>query len=456
MSERTSQSAALSASVVFADWLPELEATELILVGFSGGLDSTVLLRLLVEVVPAERIMALHINHGLSANAAGWQHHAAQVCLDLGIQFEAQSVSVTESGDGIESAARDARYAVFEKQLIKGGRLLLGHHADDQVETVLYRLLRGSGPRGLSGIPVTRAVGRGRLIRPLLEYPKAALEDYAHAQKLSWIEDESNQDNKFDRNYLRNRVVPALVERWPDYIQGVTHSAELSRQADQLADAVARADLDALEPRIERAGWSLALSGFDQLEPLRQKNLLRYWPQMYGLPLLNPTLIDETLNSLLPARGDSEPRIARRDLQLCRYRQRLYLLQRRSPLSGRAQVDQDLCLFWNGDEPLLLPDGNLLTAEPVLGAGLRVEDPESLTVRFRRGGERCQPAGRGHSNSLKKLLQEHALEPWWRERIPLFYIDEQLVAVGDLWVCEEWQAEADNKGLKIIWRTNSL
>ena len=396
MSERTSQSAALSASVVFADWLPELEATELILVGFSGGLDSTVLLRLLVEVVPAERIMALHINHGLSANAAGWQHHAAQVCLDLGIQFEAQSVSVTESGDGIESAARDARYAVFEKQLIKGGRLLLGHHADDQVETVLYRLLRGSGPRGLSGIPVTRAVGRGRLIRPLLEYPKAALEDYAHAQKLSWIEDESNQDNKFDRNYLRNRVVPALVERWPDYIQGVTHSAELSRQADQLADAVARADLDALEPRIERAGWSLALSGFDQLEPLRQKNLLRYWPQMYGLPLLNPTLIDEAYELVAHCRreGTVSP-------ELCTSGPAALPLPP-TALSAAAAIaaqwpsakaDLDLCLFWSGDQPLAAARWQSVNRRAVGWAqacGWRISEPPD-PVRFRRGGERCQP-----------------------------------------------------------------
>ena len=359
---------------------------------------------------------------------------------------------VNETGAGLESAARDARYKVFEKYLIKGGLLLLGHHADDQVETVLFRLLRGSGARGLSGIPRTRAVGAGRLIRPLLNRPKSSLQAYADAAQLSWIEDESNQQEQFDRNYLRNSVMPTLARRWPDYVQGIMRSAEQSSQADQLADSVARADLATLDPRPEQGGWSLDLTQFVELEPLRQKNLLRYWPEIYGLSALGQTLIDEAISSLLTAREDSEPKVVRADLQLCRYRQRLYLLR----LSGRPVADLELCLFWSADEPLVLPDGNLLSAEPVLGAGLRSDSIERLQVRFRRGGERCQPAGREHSNSLKKLLQEFGLEPWWRERVPLFYVDEQLVAVGDLWVCEGWQAGPEIEGLKITWQTNSL
>jgi tRNA(Ile)-lysidine synthase len=196
----------------------------------------------------------------------------------------------------------------------------------------------------------------------------------------------------------------------------------------------------------------LDLTAFIELEPLRQRNLLRYWPEVHGLSALGQALIDEIMGSLLTAREDSEPKVVRADLQLCRYRQRLYLLR----LSGRPKADPELCLFWSGDEPLVLPDGNLLVAETALGEGLRVDSIDRLTVRFRRGGERCQPAGRDHSNSLKKLLQEYGLEPWWRERVPLFYIDQQLVAVGDLWVCQDWQAGSEIEGLKIIWQTNSL
>ena len=446
------QQSAVTVAAAFADCLEQLEAAPQVLVGFSGGLDSAVLLHLLSEALPPERITAVHIHHGLSANAGDWQQHAKQVCQGLGVRLIAESVSIDASGAGIESAARDARYAVFEKHLVEGGLLLLGHHADDQVETVLFRLLRGSGARGLSGIPKTRAVGSGRLIRPLLSWPKSSLHDYAKEQQLSWIEDESNQQEQFDRNYLRHSVIPLLAQRWPNYVQGVMRSAQQSGQADQLADSVARGDLAGLDSRPERGGWSLDLTEFVNLESLRQRNVLRYWPEVHGLPALGQTLIDEVMSSLLTAREDSEPKVMRGDLQICRYRQRLYLLK----LSGRPKADLDLCLFWSGDQPLVLPDGNLLSAERGLGEGLRVDNIDRLTLRFRRGGERCQPVGREHSNSLKKLLQEYGLEPWWREPVPLFYIDEQLVAVGDLWVCQDWQAEPEKEGLKIIWQTNSL
>jgi tRNA(Ile)-lysidine synthase len=442
----------VNAAAAFAGCLEQLEAAPQILVGFSGGLDSAVLLHLLAEVIAPERITAVHVNHGLSANADDWQQHAMAVCQALGLRLITESVSVNKSGSGLESAARDARYGVFEKYLVKGGLLLLGHHADDQVETVLFRLLRGSGARGLSGIPESRAVGSGRLIRPLLPWPKSSLQAYANLQQLRWIEDESNQQELFDRNYLRNRVIPVLARRWPDYLQGVMRTAEQSSQADQLSDSVARGDLVGLDPRTEQGGWSLDLTAFIELEPLRRRNLLRYWPEVHGLSALGQALIDEIMGSLLTAREDSEPKVVRADLQLCRYRQRLYLLR----LSGRPKADPELCLFWSGDEPLVLPDGNLLVAETALGEGLRVDSIDRLTVRFRRGGERCQPAGRDHSNSLKKLLQEYGLEPWWRERVPLFYIDQQLVAVGDLWVCQDWQAGSEIEGLKIIWQTNSL
>ena len=442
----------LSAAAVFARWQEQLQSAPQILVGLSGGLDSSVLLSLVCDLVDAEKITAVHINHGLSPNADQWQQQSAEFCRSLGVRLHSESVTVLETGRGLESAARDARYRVFEKLLVEEGILLLGHHADDQVETVLYRLLRGSGPKGLAGIPITRPLGRGKLLRPLLDWPKVAVENWATKKQLSWIEDESNQQEQFDRNYLRRQVVPALAERWPDYIQGIRRSARHSAEADQLAESVARADLGQLDVRSERAGWSLSLTGFNQLEALRQRNLLHYWPTFYGLAALGQNLVDEILNSLISAREDSEPRVVRADIQLCRYRDRLYVLN----LSGRPKVEDDVCLFWHSGELLVLPDGTRLNAQPVRGEGLRIDDVSQLTLRFRQGGERCQPAGRDRSNSLKKLLQEYGLEPWWRERIPLFYIEEQLVAVGDLWVCQGWQCGADEEGLKITWQTNSL
>ena len=442
----------ISASAVFQPWLQQLEEAPQILVGLSGGLDSTVLLSLVCELVAADKITAVHINHGLSANADQWQAHCARFCQSLGVRLHSEQVAVVEVGDGLESAAREARYKVFEKQLAEGGVLLLGHHADDQVETVLYRLLRGSGCKGLAGIPITRPLAGGNLLRPLLPWPKAALQAFAEAGELRWIEDESNQQLQFDRNYLRHRVVPALAERWPDYIQGISRSARHSGEADQLAESVARADLESLDCQPARAGWSLCLEKFKQLELLRQRNLLRYWPDLQGLPALSQSFIDEVLNSLISAREDSEPKVIRGNIQFCRYRDRLYLLK----LSGRPKLEDDVHLYWHADEQLVLPDGSCLSAETVTAGGLRVDDVSSLRLRFRQGGERCQPVGRDHSNSLKKLLQEYALEPWWRDRIPLFYVEEQLVAVGDLWICQGWQSGPGEEGLKITWQTNSL
>jgi tRNA(Ile)-lysidine synthase len=351
---------------VFAQWQAQLDSAPQILVGLSGGLDSSVLLSLVCEVVAAEKITAVHINHGLSPNADHWQQQSAEFCRSLGVRLHSESVTVLEVGGGLESAARDARYRVFERLIIDEGILLLGHHADDQVETVLYRLLRGSGPKGLAGIPVTRVLGRGKLLRPLLDWPKIALENWACRKQLRWIEDESNQQEQFDRNYLRRRVVPALAERWPDYIQGISRSARHSGEADQLAESVAWTDLEDLDIRPERAGLSLSLSAFNQIESLRQRNLLRYWPTFYRLAALDHNLVDEVLNSLVSAREDSGPKVVRGNIQLCRYRDRLYLLN----LSGRPKMADDVHLYWHSGESLVLPDGSKLSAETVRGEGL--------------------------------------------------------------------------------------
>ena len=291
----------ISASAVFQPWLQQLEEAPQILVGLSGGLDSTVLLSLVCELVAAEKITALHINHGLSPNADQWQAHCARLCQSLGVQLHSEQVAVVETGDGLESAARDARYKVFEKLLVEGGVLLLGHHADDQVETVLYRLVRGSGSKGWRAFPPP-ATGRRQFVKAAAPWSRASLQSYAVVKELRWIEDESNQQLQFDRNYLRHRVVPALAERWPDYIQGISRSATHSGEADQLAESVARADLESLDCQPARAGWSLCLEKFRQLEPLRQRNLLRYWPDLQGLPALSQSFIDEVLNSLISAR----------------------------------------------------------------------------------------------------------------------------------------------------------
>ena len=463
MTKATLTSDGLQPTAVLSAWQQQLGTAPQILVALSGGLDSTVLLQLLVTTVSPARLYAVHINHGLSANADQWQAQAEDYCQSLGVQLHCEAVEVISAGEGIEAAARHARYAVFERLLQKDGLLLLGHHADDQVETLLYQMLRGSGAKGLSGMPVQRVLGQGQLIRPLLSTSKAQLKDYALKQKLSWCEDESNADDKFDRNYLRNQVVPVIAQRWPDYRQSMGLSAELSSEAEQLAAALAEEDFARLDGREERAGWSICVNQLLSLDDLRQRNILHHWPGLNNLAKPNKTIIAQIKDSVIGAREDGEPEVIWRSTRWRRFRSRLYLLRNRSAECYLEPHSEPLCdsisaleSVWYAEEPLELADGSSLIAEDVDGAGLLIPEGQPLTVRYRHGGERCRPVGRGHSNSLKKLLLEFAVEPWWRDRMPLLYMGETLVAVGDCWICEGWQAAPQQRGKKIHWQVNSL
>jgi tRNA(Ile)-lysidine synthase len=433
-------------SEILAPWLDRLRRAPRLYVGFSGGLDSTFLLDALIATVPAARICAVHVNHGLSPHSDDWQARCEAFCHDRGIDCRARRVRVVAAGEGLESAARRARYAVFEQVLEAGDLLLLAHHLDDQVETVLYRLLRGSGPRGLAGMPAERGLGRGTLVRPLLHVERHRLETWAREKGLTWIEDEANRDFAFDRNFLRHRLLPVIESRWPDYRQRLARSAGLCARSDDLAGEVAGADLPALGERPEKLGWSLDLGAFRRLTVARRENLLRHWVRDRGLGGPGHGVIESVLDDLLPARDDARPVVAWRGGSFRRYQGRLYLLP---PLDPVAFPDQ---VTWDARSPLTLPDGGRLTAEKVDGRGLRLADGTDLLIGFRRGGERCTPEGRPGSAPLKKLAQEYCLPPWLRERVPLIHVGGSLAAVGDSFVCAGFAAGPGETGLVFTWR----
>ncbi|MCL4144096.1 UNVERIFIED_CONTAM: hypothetical protein GTU68_063307 [Idotea baltica] len=432
-----------------APHLPKLRAAGHCYVGYSGGLDSHVLLHALVKLLGSESLTAIHINHQLSPNADNWQQHCQACCDDLGVPMITEAVVVENSGQGLEQAAREARYAVFERILNETDLLLLAHHADDQVETVLYRLLRGTGTKGLAGIPMNRPLGLGEILRPLLPYPRKDLEAYAAEQKLQWIEDETNQDTTFDRNFLRQKVVPVLAERWPDYAARVAHSAALCAETDQLAIILAAQDLAAVYERSERIGWSIALEPFMALDASRQANLLRHWAGQHQLPQPGHRIVETVLHELLPARQDAEPLVAWGGVQLRRYQKHLHLLPE---CFEDSSEDLDEQLDWDVKNNLILPDGSELLATIEEGNGFKILEKTNVSIRFRSGGERCKPAGRNGSNTLKKLFQEYGLEPWLRNRVPLVYVQDQLAAVGDLWVCDEFAAAEGEQGVVLQWR----
>lgn len=430
-------------------YLPQFESAKHIYIGYSGGMDSHVLLHSMAKLVGRSRLTALHINHQLSPSAAQWAKHCEAICQNLGVNYLCRDVMVETTGSR-ENAARQARYHAFEDQLNAEDMLVLAHHADDQAETILYRLLRRSGPRGLAGMPVSRSLGAATLLRPLLALEQAVLEDYARCNELQWEEDESNQSRQFDRNFLRHEIIPKLKTRWPNYAARISDAGILCQQAEQINENLARLDLDDMALRKERRGWSVEIPALSVLSRARQANVLRYLARSKVQSPPGHRVIDEVLTSLLNADEDRHPEVCWSEGQWRRYQQRLYLLVT-APNSDDAAKDISEPIPWSIEEALSLPDGSVLTATAISGEGLAQGYAASLSVSFRQGGERCRPAKRGGSANLKKLFQEFTLEPWLRARIPLIYCDGELVAVGDLWICEGYQAGVDEPGWQLQW-----
>ena len=407
--------------------------------GYSGGLDSTVLVHLLASAeIP---VTALHIHHGLSERAAEWQDHCESQALKLGIPLVSREVNVNRADGGLEQGARNARYLAFEQTMAPGDQILLAHHGDDQAETFLLRLLRGAGVLGLGAMPECRPLGSRRdgksLLRPLLKATRSELESYACEHGLTWIEDESNADPSFDRNYLRSQVLPRLTQRWPVQAR-VEQAAENLREAAGLLRDLASEDLQRCGNRQELFGHSIDQAGFSALSEARRKNLLRGWLDQVDSRMPEAVHLDQALQQV-GAADDAAPEVALGDRVLRRYRDRLFLTPQLQPFDAIDGVDVKWGGKWDGSTELKLPGNWVLSPSH----GWPVADYQ---VCFRRGGERAKPRERHHSQTLKKLLQEYSLPPWLRDRVPLVYRGETLVAVGDLFVTGEGPPEPP------IWR----
>ncbi|WEK29944.1 MAG: tRNA lysidine(34) synthetase TilS [Candidatus Pseudomonas phytovorans] len=391
-------------------------------VAFSGGLDSTVLLHLLADYArkhASPPLRAIHIHHGLQTAADAWPTHCQAICDNLGIELQVIHVQVAP-GASLEQAARDARYGAFKKALGPGDVLFTGQHRDDQAETLLYRLLRGAGLRGLAAMPGQRALGQGTLVRPLLECARQQLQDYAQAQGLAWIEDPSNTDTQFARNYLRGEVFPRLQQRWPQASQNLARAAGHLGEALGLLDELAQDDL-----ALAQAGAPVAWAGLDSLDlatlmalsPARQRNALQYW-------LSKRTRLPDSRHwagwaGLRDAAADTQPLWRHADGQLVRSHGRICWL------SGDWLQQPAGDLAWDDpDAPLVLPRNGsvrLVGAAPLAG----------LRIAYRQGGEVLDVPGRG-KRDLKRLLNERQVPHFVRPRLPLLYGGERLLAVANL------------------------
>ena len=388
-------------------------------IAFSGGLDSTVLLHLLANAKDLPPLGAIHIHHGLQAAADAWPAHCQSVCDALGVPLCIMRVHV-QPGASLERAARDARYQAFAEVIGAGEVLLAGQHRDDQAETLLFRLLRGAGVRGLAAMPAYRPLAAGHLVRPLLDVSRVELEAYAHEHRLQWIEDPSNADSRFSRNYLRHRVLPTLTERWPQAVSSLARTAEHLSEAQALLDELAWMDLQGAD-QPSRFPWlplpSLVLAPLRELSDARQRNALRHW--LTPLTRLPDSDHWASWHSLRDAKGDAQPLWRLADGELHRCAERIWWVP------AAWSEFSDATVSWPTlQNPLELPGNGRLEFVGEAPKG-------SFEVRYRQGGEIIEVPGRGRRD-LKRLLNECGVPGFVRGRLPLLYRDEQLLAVPTL------------------------
>jgi tRNA(Ile)-lysidine synthase len=354
-------------------------------------------------------------------------------------------------GASLEAVAREARYGALAKALAPDEVLLTGHHEDDQLETVLLQLLRGAGVAGLAAMPEVAAFARGQLVRPLLTQRRVQLEQWAQARGLSWVEDDTNADERLDRNYLRRQVLPAVRERWPAAATSVARSARHAAEARRLLDALALAD-------VERAanGDSLSVQRLRALEADRRRNAVRFWIARAGLALPDTRRLDEIVGPLLDARADANPVVSWNGVRVQRHLDLLSIAVAEGRIAGvpssREPRHAGREWVW-GTQPSVAFEGGTLAMAPDRHGPLDLDAlPDTLTVRERRGGERLRPSRGRPTRPLKALLQEARVSLVERERLPLVFAGDRLIAAGDRWLDASVQAQATTRRrARLVW-----
>jgi tRNA(Ile)-lysidine synthase len=419
-----------------------------LVVGLSGGVDSVVLLDCLQRCASRLRIRlsALHVNHQLNPNARRWVSFCRRWCRARGIPCASVKVKVDRSG-GVEAAARAARYAAYARR--ECDAIALAHHRDDQVETFLLQLLRGAGVKGLAAMPLLKSKVESRkskgkspsLLRPMLDVTRAEILAYSKARKLKWVEDDSNADVRFARNYLRHAVLPVLARRFPACLSTIARSIGHVAEAARLLDEVAASDADGY-----LKDGALAVEALRRLPAARARNLLRAFLAGHGVAMPGVERLEEGLRQALEAKRDARVLIELDGASLRRHAGYLHVVRAGKAPAGYARR-------WRGEKRLALDGIGVLTLARASGAGISLARLRegSVTIRSRRGGERLRPDHRRPRRSLKNLLQESNVPPWMRERLPLLFCGGKLVWVAGIGVDCEFQARAGEPALVPGW-----
>lgn len=425
---------------IAAQLAPLLPAGSRLLLGLSGGMDSVVLLHILHRLAPQLgcTLSAMHVHHGISPNADAWAQFCSKLCERHAIPLEIKHVDIAPLKDthGIEASARKLRHEAFAESDAR--YIALAHHADDQAETLMLQLLRGAGLRGVSAMPAEREQGGQLVLRPLLACSREMLLVYAQQHALEWIEDESNADDRYPRNFLRHRLFPLLEERFPAWRDTLGRSAQHFAEAAGILDEVAQVD---------GAGEKmLSVARLDALSPARRKNLLRYFLHGQGAPMPQEAQLDDMLRQLCGARDNADVCVNFGEWQVRRYRGHIHVMRALPAFDTALRID------WRGEAALYWPPLQCeVRFTQTVGEGIsRAKLAQGqLSLRLRSGGETLRPHPLAARRSMKNLLQEHGVPPWQRERLPLLYCGEALVSVVGVAVAAEFQAEEGEQSVMV-------
>lgn len=411
-------------------------------------MDSVVLLHLLYQLSSRHswRVSALHVHHGISRQADDWALSCADLCARYGIPLQIEKVNIEPLRSlGIEAAARALRHAAFVQQRVDF--IALAHHLDDQAETLLLQLLRGAGVRGASAMPAVKyRSGAPVLLRPLLEVPRAILLEYAHRHALRWVEDESNADDGYPRNFLRHRILPLLEQRFPSYRKTLLRSTRHFAEAVELLDELAGQDAEGII-----ADNRLDVRPLRMLGVIRGKNLLRYFLAAQGAPIPDSTRLQEMLRQLCDARPDAQMRIDWQGWQMRRYRDHAYSMPALPPVA-------DFSFMWHGEAEITLPSSHgVLCFKRAFGQGISLEKLQlrQVMIRPRQGGESIRVEAARPQCSLKNLLQVQEVLPWQRDRLPLLFCDAELICVPGVAIASAYRAQPAEAGVVLVWHPAS-